>query len=114
LLQSLTHHRERFEAELARARALDFFAVIVEASLPDILAGRFGEYGIGCNPKAIWETVAAFTVRYCPFIFVGNRATGARMIESLLQKYLREHWKALQAVEKAQKRLRPVAVAEAR
>ncbi|MBM3300886.1 MAG: hypothetical protein FJY85_13140, partial [Deltaproteobacteria bacterium] len=97
---------------LARPRALDFFCVIVEASLPDVLNGKFGQYGAGCNPLSIWETVAAFTIRYCPFLFVGNRVTGVRLVESLLTKWVREHFKILQAIEKATKKLnRPVAEA---
>jgi hypothetical protein len=97
----LTHERDRFERELARARALDFFVTIVEASAADFRAGRFGHYGRGINPKAVWESVCAFSVRYCPFLFASDRITAAKMCESLLLKWLREHRKILETVEKA-------------
>ena len=99
LLSSLTHQRERFERELAKARPYHFFCVIVEASARDILEGRFD---LSCaNPRAIWESVAAFTIRYCPFVFAGDRPTAARMTESLLLKFAREHQKATDAMIKA-------------
>ncbi len=101
LLGSLTHDRERFERELAKARAYQRFYVIVEATAYDILHGRFGKYGSGCNAKAIWETVAAFSIRYAPFLFVGDRVTGARLTESLLLKYARECYKTCERMERA-------------
>lgn len=100
MLQSLTHERDRFEKELQRGKALDFFAVIVEANAGDVLAGRFGKYGQGCNPRSIWESVCCFSVRYAPFVFASDRITAARMCESLLMKWLREHQKIIQAVAK--------------
>jgi len=103
LLGSLTTGRERFERELAKARPYHFFAVIIEASAQDVLEGRFD---LSCaNPKAIWESIAAFTIRYCPFIFGGNRLTASKMTESLLLKFAREYLKAVESTIRAARRL---------
>lgn len=102
LLGSLTHDRSRFERELARGKGLDFFAVIVEASASDILAGRFGKYGNGCHARAIWESCCCFSVRYrSPFLFASDRITAARLAESLLTKWHRERRKVVDGIEKA-------------
>ena len=101
LLSSLTHERDRFERELARGKGLDFFCVILEASAADVRAGRFGKYGQGCNPRAIWESVCAFSVRYAPFLFANDRITGAKLCESLLCKWVRERCKIVEAISKA-------------
>jgi len=98
LLQSLTRERERFERELYRGRALRFFAVIVECDASDILQGRFGRFS-SVNPVAIWESIAAFSVRYAPFIYAGDRDTGARLCESLLMKFARECWLTARALD---------------
>jgi DNA excision repair protein ERCC-4 len=104
LLSSLTHQRVRFEKELSRARPYHFFCVIIEASAKDILQGRFD---LSCaNPRAIWESIATFTIRYCPFIFAGDRLTAAKMTESLLLKFAREHIKSAQAMCRGDKALR--------
>jgi hypothetical protein len=99
LLNSLTHERERFERELARARAYQKFFVIVEASGPDVLAGNFGRSQ--ANPKSIWETICCFSIRYAPFVFAGDRFTGARLTESLLLKFAREYTVTLERMERA-------------
>ena len=101
LLQSLTHERARFERELAKARAYQRFYVIIEASAPDILQGRYGKFGANVNPKAIWESVATFSNRYAPFVFGGDRLTSARLCESLLLKFAREYYRTIERMEKA-------------
>jgi DNA excision repair protein ERCC-4 len=101
LLQSLTHERSRFERELARARAYHRFYVIVEASAPDILHGRFGQYGSRVNPNSIWESIATFSNRYAPFVFSGDRSTGAKLCESLLLKFAREYYRTIERMERA-------------
>ena len=106
LLGSLTRGRERFEKELAKARSFQRFYVVVEASAPDVLAGNYGRYGSQCNPKSIWESVCAFSVRYAPFIFAGDRKTGARLTESLLCKFAREHIVAVENMQRASRKLK--------
>lgn len=107
LLQSLTRGRKRFEAELARGRALQRFYVVVESSAVDILQGRF-EGKSQANPRAIWESICAFSIRYCPFLFSGNRWAGAQSTESLLLKFIRERYREIDRLEKASRAIREV------
>jgi len=100
LLQSLTRGRERFEAELARSRAFQRFYVVVEASAPDVLQGRF-EGKSQANPRAIWESICCFSVRYWPFLFCGNRWAGAQLTQSLLLKFAHERYRDIERLEKA-------------
>lgn len=90
LLSSLTHERTRFERELQRSTSLDFFAVIIEASAADVLSGKFGRFARSVNANAVWESIAAFSVRYCPFLFASDQRTAARMCESMLRRWVRD------------------------
>lgn len=103
LVSSLTHGRGRFERELAKARSYQFFAVVVEGSAQAILRGEYGPSQ--ANPASIWESIAAFNARYCPFHFLGDRRTAAKWTESLLLKFAREHVKVVDAMAKAAKRV---------
>ena len=88
LIGCLTIGRDRFERELHKGRALDFFAVVVEASLSDIANGSFRS---NMNPKSAVQSLLAFSVRYrLPIFFCENREYGQRVTESLLLKYCRE------------------------
>lgn len=88
LIGCLTTDRERFEKELDRGRALDYFALIVEASLSDLANGN---YRSQMGPKSAVQSLLAFSVRYrLPIFFCENRQYGARVTESLLCKYARE------------------------
>jgi DNA excision repair protein ERCC-4 len=106
LLQSLTRERDRFERELLKTRGYNHFFVLIEANAPDVLAGRFGQYGSRINAKSIWESIAAFSNRYAPFLFCGDRRTAARLCESLLLKAAREPYRVIEAMEKANRQLR--------
>ncbi|ABK18102.1 ERCC4 domain-containing protein [Syntrophobacter fumaroxidans] len=98
LIGCLSHDRERFEKELCRAKALDFFSVVIEAPLSNILASRFRSR---MTVNAAVETIAAFSTRYrTPFLFCGNRAGGERMTYSLLAKYGHNILRAARLFEK--------------
>jgi len=90
LLGSLTHDRDRFERELAKARAYQRFWVVIEATASDVMNGNYGRYGANINPYAIWESIATFSARYCPFIFADDPETAAALCESWLGKFQRE------------------------
>lgn len=80
--------RERFERELARARGLDAFAVVVEASFQDMAEGR---YRSKMKPHAALQSVLAFQVRYrVPFLWCGTRAGAEYAAYHFLRHYLRE------------------------
>lgn len=88
LVQSLCHDRERFEAELARSRDMEYFALVIEGSLTDMSKGR---YRSQMQPKAVVQSLLAFSIRYrLPIFFCENRKYGQRITESLLLKYARE------------------------
>ena len=96
LIGCLSKGRDRFERELQRGKGLDYFSLIVEASLQDIAQGAYRSKML---PKAVFESLMAFSVRYhMPIFFCGNRQYGQRITESLLCKYSRElerKWRAL-------------------
>ena len=69
LVGCCTHGRERFEAELHRLQSYRCRAVIVEASMADVLAHR---YRSQCAPAAVIGSCAAWTQRYAvPFVWAG-------------------------------------------
>lgn len=98
LIGCLTTGRDRFERELYRGRALDYFALIVEVSLSDLSNGRYQSKML---PKAAIQSLLAFSIRYhLPIFFVENRRYGARVTESLLLKYTEELKKRLRKIDK--------------
>jgi ERCC4-type nuclease len=88
LIGCLSQDRERFQKELSRARNFEHFAVVIEASLPPIMAGR---YRSRMNSNSVLQSIAAFSIRYgTPFLFCGDRPGGEYMTYSLLSKYAYE------------------------
>jgi hypothetical protein len=79
---------------------------VCETSPDVILEGKFGHLS-QANPRAIWESICCFSVRYpAPFIFAGDRTTAQRMTQSLLTKFAREHVRAVEEMTRAANRLR--------
>jgi len=100
LIACLTTGRERFERELYKGKALDYFALVIESSLSDIAAGR---YRSKMNAHSAIQSLLAFSVRYrLPVWFAESREYGARVTESLLNKYSREIQKKHEAMVKDQ------------
>jgi DNA excision repair protein ERCC-4 len=98
----MNDNRARFERELARARHYELFAVVVEATLGDMAAGR---YRSEMRPKSALQSVLTFFVRYgVPFIWAGNRAGAEYVTHSLLSKYLRELEERFKQATKAQQK----------
>ena len=88
LIGCLTTGRDRFERELHRGRGLDYFALVVEASLSDLTNGRYRSKML---PKSAIQSLLAFSIRYrLPIFFAENREYGQRITESLLLKFARE------------------------
>jgi DNA excision repair protein ERCC-4 len=80
--------RERFERELARARHLEMFHVVVEADLNDLAQGR---YKSAMKPHSAAQSLFAFQVRYrLSIVWASNRHRAEYVTYSLLEKYLRE------------------------
>jgi ERCC4-type nuclease len=88
LIGCLTTGRERFERELHKGKALDYFALVVEASLSDIANGRYRSKML---PKSAIQSLLAFSIRHrLPIFFCESRKYGQKITESLLCKYARE------------------------
>lgn len=81
-------NRRRFEAELARGRDLDLFAVVVEGAMEDVARHR---YRSQIRPHAVLQSIMAFQVRYrVPFIWVGSPRGAAYVVYWTLQMFQRE------------------------
>ena len=75
--------RERFERELKRGRYCGRFAVVVEGPMADVcIAAR------GIHANAVIGTIAAWTLRFCPFTFAGNERFAADFAFRLLASQL--------------------------
>ena len=80
--------RERFERELARGRGLDYFALVIECDLAQLAEHQYQSL---MTPASVIQSILTFSVRYkLPVFFCENRQYASRIIESLLQKYVRE------------------------
>ena len=96
LISCLTTDRDRFERELHKGKALDFFALVIEGSLSDLANGRYRSKML---PKSAVQSLLAFSVRYhLPIFFCESRQYGQRITESLLCKYARELEKRVKAI----------------
>jgi DNA excision repair protein ERCC-4 len=103
LIGCLTTSRERFTRELQRAGRIKDFCVIVEGSYADILKGR---YRSAMNSKSAWESIIALQQRFgIPFLFAGSAEIAARLAESILLRWWKEHVKVMEEAEKAVRRL---------
>ena len=99
LVQCLCHDRERFERELARARALERFVILVECDYQTLALGK---YRSQMRPSAVLQSLAAFQVRYGASIWLGGSRKGAEYYcYSFLSKYADEMRKRWERCEKA-------------
>lgn len=104
LVSSLTQGRGRFEKEFQKARSLEFFGVVIEGSLNDILQGRYQDHS-RAHPNSIFESIMSWSVKYrTPFFFCESRNIAARTVQSLLLKYARQFFQTADAVVSAAKR----------
>ncbi len=99
VIGSLSQGRTRFEKEFRRARALDYFAVVIEGRISDLIAGN---YRSRATPQSMFETITSWSVKYKrPFLFCEDRTIAARVTESLLLKYSRQFVQAADDVRRA-------------
>ncbi len=99
LIGCLCGGRERFKKELFRGQALDYFAIVIEATLTDIANGN---YRSKMTPKSAIQSLLTFSIRYrLPVFFAENRNFGARVTESLLLKFAKELERRTEAILKA-------------
>lgn len=79
LTGTLTKGRERFQRECERGRGLDYFGLIIEASLEDV---RNHAYRSQMTPQSLLQTLAAYSVPVraaCPLV----RGAGWRGVHDL-------------------------------
>lgn len=93
--------RERFERELQRAKGLDAFAVVVEASMQDMAEHKYSSKML---PHAALQSVLAFTMRYrVPFIWAGSRKGAEYATYHFLRHYLRDMREIVKNIQPAEK-----------
>ncbi len=99
LVACLGRERDRFARELARARGLESFAVVIEGSFTDL---KQGQYRSMLNPHSACQSICAFMARWhIPFVFAGTRAAAEYATWSLLRQFVEGKRHELRAVEKA-------------
>jgi ERCC4-type nuclease len=81
--------RARFERELERLGAMDYGAVVIEASLSDILHGaEFSKV----HPRSAIGSILAWSVKYrLPFFFAENRRRCRTTVYHLLKHFWTYH-----------------------
>lgn len=99
LVGSLSAGRDRFEAELTRARGYDLFCIVAECSMQDIAQHHYRSRML---PHAVLQSLFAYHVRFgVPTIWAGDRYGAAYAVRSLLGKYLREREEGLRTILRA-------------
>jgi ERCC4-type nuclease len=93
LVACMTSARERFERELLRSRRLGRFVVVVEGSLPDVLAARRQ-----MSEASVIGTLAAWQRRYTGFFFAGSMKVAAEFSYRFLAGQLAEIERSYQKI----------------
>jgi len=84
-VNTVIYHQDRFHEELCVLAHMDFAAIVVEASLKDILDHR---YKSDVLPLSVIGATVAIMVEYrIPIIFCGTRQIARHMTQTILQRY---------------------------
>ena len=86
-------NRERFEKELKRGRYVGRMIVVIEGTLADVCAASRG-----ISHNAIGGTLAAWTLRYCPFVFAGSVQAAADFAFRILAAQVRDAERMAKAI----------------
>lgn len=99
LLGCLTHDRDRFTRELERLRGYQTAALLIEARLETIQAGK---YRSRMNPGAAVQSIISIMERYrLPVFFAPDRKAGERFIYDFLRHFAThaaDRYKAIQYI----------------
>jgi len=88
-VNTVIYQKERFHEELCALARMDFAAIVVEASLTDILEHR---YKSGVRPVSVIGAAVAVMVKYrVPIIFCGNRQLACHVTHAILQRFVNKH-----------------------
>ena len=92
--------RERFERELKRGRYVGRMIVVIEGTLTDVCAASRG-----VSQNAIVGTLAAWTLRYCPYVFTGSVQAAADFAFRILAAQVRDVERMAKAISLPASRL---------
>ncbi len=88
-VNTVIYQKERFHEELCALARMDFAAIVVEASLTDVLDHR---YKSGVRPVSVIGAAVAIMVEYrVPIIFCGNRQLACHVTHAILQRFASKH-----------------------
>jgi len=88
LVQTVIRERERFRRELQLLSGYEAACVVVEAQLPDALAGR---YRSGAHPSSVFGAVVSIILDHgVPVFFCGNRPCARQFTEAYLLRFHRK------------------------
>jgi DNA excision repair protein ERCC-4 len=103
LLSCMTSGRDRFEAEMRRAKNTVKLAVVVEANLTDLLTLAH-QRGGGLREASVIGTLSAWTRRYSiPFVFCGSPRLACDFAVRYLTQPFREASETARRIERASK-----------
>jgi DNA excision repair protein ERCC-4 len=81
--------RDRFERELERMTGLKYGALVIEATLSQILGGSLRSR---VHPQAVFGSLMSWSVKgRLPIFFAGNRDHAAMTVAKLLEKCAKHH-----------------------
>jgi DNA excision repair protein ERCC-4 len=90
----LGRERGRFERELKRGRYCGRFLVVCEGTVAEVIRAA-----PGIHRNAVLGTLAAWSVRYCPFIFAGTARDAADFAFRALAAQVRDIKRQHEALE---------------
>jgi ERCC4-type nuclease len=89
-VNTVIYHKERFHNELCALARMDFAAIVVEASLSDILEHR---YKSGVRPASVIEATISIMLAYrVPIIMASDRQIACHITRSILTKFEKRCW----------------------
>ena len=95
-VNTVIHGRERFRAELDKLAAYDYAAIVIEANVEDLLAGRFTSKA---NPAALFGIVCSIIAdRRIPVLFLSDRQTAQHAVQQILCRLWRAEVVAAEVV----------------
>ncbi len=84
-VSTVIYQKERFHRELCALAGMEYSAIVVEASLPDILEHR---YKSAVNPLSVIGAAVAIMVEYrIPVVFCGNRQIACHITKTILSRF---------------------------
>lgn len=86
-VNTVIYGRERFRAELDKLAAYEYAAIVIEASVEDLLAGRFQSKANPVALFAIWCSIVAD--RRIPAFFLSDRQTAQHAVQQILSRLYR-------------------------